>query len=131
MALARAYAAHEQKPCPCLAMVGEIAREVPRDGQNTELFFPVLPEGVKILEGLVDKPFPEHAVGEQGVQSLLGGVSGPLLHFAEEPLALAGLAGKLRPVGLFPGDLQVGGMIHEDGTEWQSAIRASLFRLRR
>ena len=131
MALACAHAAHEQKPRPRQAMAMKCAGKVARNGQDAELLFPVLPKREKILEGFVDEPFPEHAVGEQGVQSLLGGVSGPLIHLAEEPLALAGLAGKLRPVRLLPGDFQVGRMIHEDGTEWQSALRASLFRLRR
>ena len=86
---------------------------------------------MKILEGLADEPFPEHAVRKQGVQPLLDGVFGPLLHLAEKPLPLASFTGKLRPVGLLPGDLQVGWMIHEDGMKRRAALRASLFRLRR
>ena len=131
MALARAHAAHEQKPRPRLAMAMKCAGKVARNGQDAELLFPVLPEGEKILKGLVDEPFPEHAVRKQGVQSLLDGFSGPLLHLAEKPFPLAGLAGKLRPVGLLPGDLQVGWMIHENGMKRCAAIRASPFRLRR
>lgn len=130
MALARAHAAHEEKPRPRLAMAMKCAGKIARDRQDAELLFPVLPEREKILKGLVDEPFPEHAVRKQSVQPLLDGVFGPLLHLAEKPLPLAGLAGKLRPMGLFPCDLQVGWMIHEDGMKRRAALRASLFRLR-
>jgi len=112
-------------------MAMKVAGKIPRDGQDALLLFPVFPEGVKILEGLADEPFPEHAVGKQGIQSLLGGIFGPLLHLTQKSLPLTGLAGKHCPVGLVPGDFQVRRMIHEDGTERRSAIRASLFRLRR
>jgi hypothetical protein len=97
-------------------MAMKCAGKIARDGQDAELLFPVLSEREKVLESLVDEPFPEHAVGKEGIQSLLGGVFGPILHLAEEPLALAGLAGKLRPVRLLAGELQVGRMVHEDGT---------------
>ena len=107
MAFAGADVAHEEEPGADPAMAVEVVGEILRDGQDIKLLFLVLPEGDEIGEGLVEKPLPEHAVGDQGVQPVPGCLFGPLLQFLDHPFALTGPAGKLRPVGFFAGDLQV------------------------
>jgi len=107
MALPCADVAHEEEPGAGLPVHGEVIGETFDDGEGAELSLPALSVGMKIIEGLTDEPFLEHAVPEEGIHPVLGRNFFPFRLLPDEAQALAGCAGKPGPMGRSPGDPQV------------------------